>query len=182
MKKTETTLKEQRVFAQVDNCQIAGTVLTEDELLVSESGIVLTGPDGGTITVALLRAREFIKELQAVTDDMAGMVQRTTTVRRHTVAAFEVAEHERRIPLGAADIFSDALKGVAHCAAEPADEKVTARGTERKRRRNFTSTEVKEIRKLHRGGATVVELCEAYNSQNNNMHNLVNGKTYPNIK
>jgi len=181
MKKLETVLKEQRVFSQIAECSITGTVLTEDELLVSESGIVMEG-ESGTIILPLLRAPEFIKELQAITHEMSGMVQRTTTVRRHTVGAFEVAEHDRKIPLGRKDIAAGGLKGVAHCAVEPVDEKHTKTGSDRKRRRNFTATEVREIRKLRKGGATVAELCHAYNAKDNNMRNIVTGKTYPKIK
>jgi len=180
MKKLESTLKEVRVVAQIDECSITGTVLTEDEKLVSESGIVLEG-SGGTIVIPLLRAVEFTKELQSVYNEMTGMVQRTTMVREHDVHAFTVAAHERRIPLGRKDMAGAGV-GVAHCAATPADDKLTASGSKRKRKRNLTIDEVKEIRKLDKMGTTIAELCDAYDSLPNVMRNITAGRTYPNIK
>lgn len=181
MKKLETTLTERRVFSQIDECSITGTVLTENDKLVSESGIVLDDGEGGTIIVPLLRAPEFIKELQAVNNEMTGMVQRTTTVREHTVVGHVVAEHDRKIPLGRKDIAAHP-HNQPHCAAEPVNEKQTMTGTERKRRRNFTYNEVKEIRQMRKDGASVAELCDAYNANDNNMRNLLSGKSYSKVK
>lgn len=182
MKKLESKLNEVRVVATIDECSIVGTILTEGKKLVSESGIVLEN-GGHTIVIPLLRASEFIKELQSITNEMTGMVQRTTHVREHEVGAFTVAGHDRKIPLGRKDIaVGSHPHEKPHCAPEPVDEKHTATGSKRKRTRNLTYNEVAEIRKLHKGGASVTELCDAYSALPNVMRNIVAKRTYTKVK
>ncbi len=160
MKKQESIVTKTDLSAEIGDLTLTGSVIVDDGKLVEESGITLSA-HGSIIHLPLKDAKAMLAEMTSIVDELSGIVQRTTVVKEHERPGYTVAEHIRKIPLHDKDMVGNGA-GLAHCAAEPPDDELTKRGDPRKRNRNFTAAEVRDVRALSKEGFTAVEIATAY--------------------